>query len=104
MRYSKDLRERVVSFVQSGGGKSEAALRFSVSRKTVYNWLSGSPLEPPGRYRRNRKLDWEAVRRDIAAHPDLLLRERAAKFGVRVSSLWYACKEMGISHKKNAAL
>ena len=46
MSYSLDLRERVVAFVREGGGKAGAARRFSVSRKTVYNWLSREPLAP----------------------------------------------------------
>lgn len=104
MSYSLDLRERVVAFVRGGGGKAVAARRFSVSRKTVYNWLSRVPLAPKKHGRRKRKLDWEALRRDIASRPDALLRERAATFGVHLSSVAYACKQLKITHKKNATL
>lgn len=99
-----DLRERVVAFVRGGGSKAEAMRRYSVSRKTVYNWVISPSLEPKRCLRRKRKLDWEALRQDVFRHPDLLLRERAAKFHVHISSLGYACKEMGLSHKKNTAL
>ena len=46
MSYSVDLRKRVVSYVESGGSKSEAARRFEVSRKTVYNWLALDDWHP----------------------------------------------------------
>jgi len=35
-----DLRKRIVSFIHGGGGKVEAARRFGVARKTVYNYLT----------------------------------------------------------------
>jgi|GEM_PF-3065777 len=38
--YGLDLRKRIVSFVTAGGGKVEAAKRFGVARKTVYNYLA----------------------------------------------------------------
>jgi hypothetical protein len=38
--YGLDLRERIVSFVKAGGSKVEAARRFRVARKTVYNYLA----------------------------------------------------------------
>jgi putative transposase len=104
MTYSIDLRERVVAFVRGGGSKAEAVLHYRVSRKTVFNWVNASSLEPKRHGRRKRKLDWEALRQDFLMHPDLLLRERAVKFGVRVNAVFYASKQMRISHKKNTAL
>jgi len=100
MTYSVDLRKRVIAFVKNGGGKAEAARRFGVARSCVYDWLDRSDLNPKKQGRRKRKLDWAAVHRHIETHPDLLLRERAAIFGVRIYSLQYACKHMRISHKK----
>ncbi len=101
MTYSVDLRERVVAFVKDGGSKTEAARRFGVARSCVYDWLSRTDLKPKAQGRRKRKLDWAALERHIQEHPDWLLRERAAHFGVRIYSLQYACKQMRISHKKN---
>ena len=54
--------------------------------------------------RRNRKLDWKGLREDVIKHPDRLLRERAAIFGVRINAIWYAMKGMNIRHKKNTSL
>jgi len=104
MTYRIDLRERVVSFVREGGDKAEASRRFDVSRKTVYNWLARSTLAPKQHGPRRRKIDREKLRQHVAAYPDALLRERAAQFGVRISSIEYALKQLGIRHKKNSAL
>ena len=38
MAYSHDLKQRVLEYVGAGGGKSEAARRFSVARSTVFVW------------------------------------------------------------------
>lgn len=104
MTYSVDLRGRVVDFVRGGGSKSEAARRFRIGEATVYRWLSAKRLAPKVQGRRRRKLDWEALRRDVAARPDALLRERAAHFGVQASAIWHALREMKLSHKKSLAL
>lgn len=104
MTYSVDLRKRVVAFVREGGDKAEAARQFGVARSCVYDWLSRADLKPKAQGRRKRKLDWAALQRHIEEHPDLLLRERAAHFGVRMYSLQYALQQMRISHKKNLPL
>lgn len=104
MTYSVDLRKKVLKFVQNGGSKAEASRLFGVARSCVYDWLSRKDLRPKKQGRRKRKLDWAALERHIEEHPDLLLRERAAHFGVRMYSLQYACTQMRISHKKNLPL
>ena len=51
MRYSIDLRKRVLDFVEAGGSKAEASRRFSVSRTIIYEWLDASnpfTYEKPG--------------------------------------------------------
>ena len=44
MRYSVDLRKRVLQFIKEGGSKSQAARMFKVSRASVYNWLGMDDL------------------------------------------------------------
>ncbi len=102
MTCSIDLRKRVVSFVEAGGSKAEAARRFSVSRQTVYNWVSRDDLSPKRHGSRHRKLDKARLRAHVKAYPDALLRERAVLFGVTVQALSYAFGQMGIGKKKNA--
>lgn len=104
MTYSLDLRQRVVKFVENGGSKAEASRRYEVSRWCVQDWCQRPNLAPKKVKRRSRKLDWEALRRDVQENPDALLRERAEHFGVHINAIWYALKEMEQTYKKNAVV
>ena len=94
MSYSVDLRKRVVSFVESGGSKSEAARRFEVSRKTVYNWLALEDLTPKPHPKHTRKVDKHVLKRHVQAYPDAMLSERAQLFGVSSSAICYHLKSL----------
>ena len=50
--------------------------------------------------RRKRKLDWQALEKDVKENPDARLIDRAKKFGVRQSARSYALKEMKMKEKK----
>lgn len=102
MTCSLDLRERVIDFVLSGGSKAEAARRYNVSRKTVYNWLERDDLSPKKHGLRRRKLDKERLRCHVQEHPDMLLRERAELFNVSIPGLSIALKTMNIRKKNNS--
>ena len=105
MTYSLDLRKRVVDFVKNGGSKAEASRVCNVSIWCVYDWCKRKELAPKQLpKRRNRKLDWEELRRHVQEYPDALLRERAEYFGVNINAIWYACQQMKLTYKKNAAL
>ena len=101
MAYSLDLRCRVVNYVGKGGKKSDASRLFSISLWCVNDWCNRKVLEAQRPKGRPRKLDWEALKSDIEKHPDKLLRERAKEFGVWPNSIWYACRCLGVTHKKN---
>ena len=102
MTISQDLRNRVLKFIREGGQKTEAAERFTVSRASIYKWLSGKlPAEDGTKHRRKRKFDREQLKKHVLCHPDALLRERADYFGVRIHSIWYALQEMQLTYKKS---
>jgi transposase len=106
MTHSNDLRERVIKYVEDGGAKRRAAEIFGVCRQTVYAWISEgikTASEPRVVSSRVRKLDKQELAEHVRAHPDMLLRERAAHFGVRVNAIWVALKRLRIA-KKNEAL
>ena len=44
----------------------------------------------------------EALRKDVEENPDHYQYERAKKFGVAQSTIFYALKRLAISTKKNA--
>lgn len=89
MRCSRDLCQRVVEFVRSGGSKTEAARRFHVDEARMYRWLKpgGLTYQRPCP-RRPSKLDWERVRGYGEVHPDRLYPERARHFHVFRHCIW----------------
>jgi putative transposase len=102
MSYSLDLRKRVVECVEGGGSVSKAVKNYQVSRATIYRWLGREELKETKVKRRKRKLDWEALRKDIEQNPEKKLSDRAKMFGVRTNAIWYAIKEMKITRKKRS--
>lgn len=101
MTYSVDLRRKVVAFVRDGGSQREAARHYDISLWCVRDWLARKDLQPQQQgVPRQRKLDKEAVRAHVRDHPDAILRERAAHFGVHVSSMGWALRQLKLTRKK----
>ena len=108
MAYSLDLRKKVCAYVASGYSKMEASKVFSLSRTTVTDWVKreengrGLAIKPiPGR---PRKLDYEAMAHYITSEPDAYLVEIGDHFGVSDFCIYYACKKLNISRKKNDSI
>ena len=102
MAYSLDLRIRVISYIENGGSVVKAAQLFQVGRASIYRWLNRETLAATKVKRRNRKLDWAALRKDVAENPEARLIDRAKKFKVRPSAISYALKQMKITRKSGA--
>ena len=101
--YALDLRKRVVSFVNAGGSKVEAAARFGVARKTVYNYLklvkTGS-LTPKASWGSWKKFEPAKVRDYVVKHPEATLWQIGRAFkGTDVGAL-KALRLLGITLKK----
>ena len=106
MRYSPDLRKRVLDFIQAGGSKTEAAKRFNVGRTTIYKWLNAKDpftYQKPGT-RGPRSIDYEALKQHVAEFPDQTLKERAAHFGASAFCIGYSLKRLGYTPKKDTQL
>ena len=102
MTYHTPHRIAVLSFIKEGGSKAEASRTFNISRDTIYRWLKMENVAPqPPPKTRHRKIDKVALVSHVKENPDMLLRERAALFGVKASSMSYALRKLGIS-KKNS--
>ena len=102
MRYSTDLRKRVLDFVNNGGSKAEASRTYSVSRTCIYNWLDAEdPLscKKPGP-RGPHRLDYNALKQHVADFPDHTQIERAVHFGVSKNCILYALGKLNITRKK----
>ena len=101
MTYQTPHRIAVLSFIENGGSKVEAARIFKVSRETIYRWLSLDDIAPkPPAKTRHRKIDKGALRAHVRQYPDMFLRERAAHFDVKMSSMSIALRKMGIVKKR----
>ena len=102
MTYQTPHRIAVLSYLNKGGSKVEAAKIFKVSRDTIYRWLALediAPKSPPKT--RHRKIDKVALQAHVDEFPDMYLRERAAHFDVHLSSMGHALAKLGIRKKKN---
>ncbi len=102
MRWSLDIRKRVISFVEGGGSKTEAARIFKVGVASVHRWMKPGGLKhkrpgPKGPH----KLDRAALRRHVDKHPDLTQAERARHFGVSRHCIWNGLRKAGLSRKEN---
>lgn len=107
MTYSKDLREKAILHVESGASQKEAASIFGITPKTLWNWIQRKKqgiLEAKTYEVSPRKIDNDLLIQYIKEHPDAYLRELAEKFNVVPSAIFYACKRLKISLKKNNKL
>lgn len=101
MRYSNDLRKRVIDFIEAGGSKAEASRRFQVSRRCIYNWLEATDpftYEKPGP-RNPSRLDPEALAEHVKEFSDSTQKERAAHFGLSQRCICYGLKRIGCPRK-----
>lgn len=104
MTYPVSFRRKVLAHIEEGMGKREAARLFKISPNTLYLWLNSTDLRPRNDAPRRRKIDKEALRAHVEAHPDLYLRERAAHFGVTATAIRKAMHKLGYRKKKSDAI
>ena len=112
--YSRDLRERVITAVETGASRREAAERFEVSVASAVKWLqrwyqhrSAAPKPRGGRVSPLEEFAVEILDL-IAQRPDLTLVETVAELRKRRiktsrSSLWRFLDRHNITLKKSAA-
>jgi transposase len=101
MTYSVDLREKVVAFVQDGGGQAEAARHYGISLWCVRDWLARKDIQPQQKdVPRQRKLDKDALKARVRDNPEATLQEHAKHYGVDRSVIGKTLKRMKITRKK----
>ncbi len=102
MAYSLDFRRHVFKIKEKETLTfQELSDKFEIPIRTLFRWQNR--LEP--KTKRNKpstKVNMEALRKDVEQYPDLFRYERAKKFGVSQSAIYYALKRLKISYKKNA--
>ena len=100
MTYSLDFRQRVMDYkTKQGLTFEQTSYHFGVGIRTLFRW---NKVLSPGRYRQKpaTKIDRDALKVDIQDAPDDFQWERAKRFGVSQSSIYYALKRLGVSYKK----
>ena len=81
---------------------AQVAERFTVGKASVMRWIKRPERKRLGGCQ--RKLDLAALAQDIQTYPDAYRYERAARLGVRQSTIWYALKHtLRVSCKKTFA-
>lgn len=102
MTYSVDFRKKVLAVRKRDALTIEqVAQRFFIGKATVMRWIGR--LEPTQkRDTTARRIDMEALAQDVKDRPDAYQYERAQKFAVRQSAIFYALKRLNLSYKKNA--
>jgi transposase len=114
--YSEDLRRRIVSSVEAGMAKAQAARTFSVSLSSVKRYVQraerGGSLAPRKSPGAAPKLDDKAMRlleEDLKERPFATLRERCEYMGVVAglsvsrSTVCRAIARMGPTRNKGGA-
>lgn len=111
--YSRDLRERLLQAVASGLSVVEVARRTGVSESTIGRYkrkaAAGESLEPgtsPGGPRKITSAEEDALRAQVAAHPDATLAEHCAHWAtaghapVSHATMCRALARLGLTLKK----
>ena len=79
----------------------DACERYGIHRQTLWRWLKKEELAPERVQDRQRKIDVVALKQHVEDHPDMIIRERAAAFGVYPNAIWYQLKKLGITKKND---
>ncbi|UOY08504.1 IS630 transposase-related protein [Muricauda sp. SCSIO 64092] len=102
MAYPLDFRQQVFRVKQKEGLTFEqTSERFGIPIRTLFRWKER--MDP--KTKRNKpatKVDMKALAKDVKDNPDLYQYERARKFGVGQSAIFYALRRLKIGYKKNA--
>lgn len=111
--YSRDLRERLLTLLESGLSVAEVARRTRVSESSLHRWrhkvATGQSLDPghsPGGPRKIGPAQEAALRAQVAARPDATLAEHGAAWvasghaPVSTATMGRALARLGLPLKK----
>lgn len=113
MLLSSDLRKRVILSIEKGLRASDAAKRFNVSRRSIYNWIKlkkeTNSLAPKSGYQNGHShkiTDWNKFKKFIEKHKELTVKgmiiewENLFNTTMSESTMERALKKCGYTFKK----
>lgn len=102
--FSRDLRVRVIQYIEEGHTQRMASKLFKVSKSAVNRWWKryqeeGS-LEAKRKLGSKGKIDQKELEEYVKKNPYQTLAEIAANFEVTGVAIWRRLKKLGFSYKK----
>ena len=95
-----ELCAKALAHIQSGHSIRETARHYQLSSGTVHYWVKHPRLAQPSGDARFA-LDWEALRSEFEANPNLTLDALAARLNASRNAVWKALRKMGLSRNKS---
>lgn len=101
MAYSMDFRKRVFKIKEEKKLTFEkTSERFGVDIRTLFRWQKDISYKTT-RNKPATKIDMDRLKEDVKLFPDAYLCERAERFKVSITGMFYALKRLNITYKKN---
>lgn len=104
MSYSKDLRERVITYLKEGNTQEKTSSTFKVGKATIKRWLKllseKGDLEKKELKRKAQKFDSEKLDTYIKEKPNALIKDVAEYFNGSQSGAYYALERTKNTYKK----
>ena len=105
--YSKDLREKVIKYIESGNSQQSASKVFRLNPSTVSRWWlrykregSYAARKRPGKAPR---VNASLVEEYVKANPNFTSAEMGEHFGMTSGGAFYWLKKLGYSYKKKTS-
>jgi transposase len=102
--YSKDLRQKVVEYLDAGNSYNKTSILFKISVSALGRWYRRYKRE--GNYIAKKrggskgKIDVKELERYVKANENMTLTKAAQKFDVSIFTISYWLKRLGYSYKK----
>lgn len=102
--YSKDFRNKVMSYVNKGNSCNSASVKFEISANTVRNWYKRYKSE--GHYLAKKvggkkgRVTPEDIASYIESNPNFILSEMGEYFNMSAAGAHYWLHKLGYSYKK----
>jgi transposase len=94
-----ELCAKALAHIARGHSIQETARHYQLSSGTVHYWVKHPRLAQPSGDARFA-LDWEVLRAEFEANPNLTLDALAERFNASRNAVWKALKKMGLSRNK----